>query len=761
MSPFKIILIFLLACTVMPSLFSQSNEERLQLHLLSSVEDGRVKLRWAPGNVMSWKWGIENGYKLSRLTVAIDGVEDSLQGQFNSKVILKDKIFPLPENEWSGVDGTPDQINLARAAIYAPSFIVDSMQSESGFTRAYADQTERENKFMFGVFAADQNFEVAQAMGLGYLDNTVEKNNVYFYIVEFLGDVDTLYPSAFGIEVVIEESTSPPIPPIPEFRMGVDTNVMLAMNISSIQTLYTGYYVERSDDNISFSQVNDSPIVPASTEEVNQGMIFFSDVVPEIATNYYYRYYGITPFGEPGPYSDTLLIITHPSPKASPPKITDLTMVDDEVEVEWTFPDIEETFIDRFRIYRANNPLGPFNLLDSVGVTVRTWSDEHPIPSAYYRIVALDKAPVEVYGGDRFIQMQDSIPPVAPDGLGCIISTDGSVLVTWDPVDDDGLKGYRVFSGNAEIGTFGEQTSVPVRDTFFTFQTNVRTLTEELYVKVQAIDLWENYSVYSDVCTSTRPDLLPPGNPVLSTANPLVMGIDIAWINSATPDVVKHQLQRKPVDEAEWITILEFDPEGDPIGTPTGVSNVVIDADEGKLVDTLASYPTEYVYRLLAIDEANNSSSSGLLRARPYDDGLRGTISGMDLDSVFETTAQIGVNRLQWNYNQLGGLFDFQIYRSVDGKPMKAYATTNGRGGVNFADDGSPSGLKHPSPGVFQWKDAELGTGRILANSGVPGATNGVPRQRTFKYQIMARHFDGGWSPLSEIIELTVWVPGQ
>ena len=761
MKPNAIITSLLLAFLTCSSIFGQADDEKLQLHLLSSVDDSVVRLRWAPGNVSSWNWGIENGFQLSRLTVATNGVEDSLQGQFNSKVILDTLILPLPENGWGGVDATEDQVNLARGAIYSPSFIIDSMLSESDFTRAFADQSDREHRFMFGIFAADQSFEVAQAMGLGYLDTTVTANKVYFYIVEFLGDVDTTHASAFGTEVDMEQSVDLLVPSSPEFRLGVDTNVMMAMDITSVQSFYTSYNVERSDDNISFSQVNESPLVPASTEGINEGLLYFSDIVPEVSTNYYYRYYGVTPFGDAGPFSDTLQVITHPSPKSSPPKITDLTLVDDEVKVEWTFPSNEQVFINRFRIYRANNPIGPFNLLDSVAVTIRTWTDEYPIPSGYYRIVALDKAPAEVYGGDRFIQLEDTIPPLAPVGLNCIISNEGLVLVSWDPVEDPGLKGYRVFSGNSEVGTFGEQTTVPDRDTSFSFQTNLHTLTEALYIKVQAIDLRENYSEYSDICTATRPDIIPPSRPILSKANPLLMGVSIEWINSTSEDVTKHQLQRKRVDGMSWTNLIEFDPAGDPIGTPVGVRNVVIDDVSGKLIDTLAAYPLEYEYRLLALDEAENTASSEILRVRPYDSGLRGQITTVEVDSVFDVTANIGVNLLAWNYSHVDGLFDFQIYRSVDGKPMTAYATTNGRGGVNFADSGSPSGLTKPSPGIFQWKDFSLGTSKILANSGTPGVTSGVPKQRTYKYQIMARHFDGGWSPISEVVELTVWVPGQ
>ncbi len=735
--------------------------ERLGIFLLGESLDTTVRIRWAPSNLNTWQWGLENGYRLSRFTLANNGVRDSIQGVIASKVVLDSLILPLPENNWSNVDATSDQINIAKGAIYSPSFIVDSMIGASSIARAFADQADRENRYVFGLFAADQSFAVAEAMGFGYKDTTALSNKVYYYSIEILGDLDSNALSLFGLEIDMSDTTDLIVPPQPQVEQAVDSTVMISCDVSLLGNSYVSYHVEQSVNNIDFNRVSELPIVASETDGSSGEILYFTHIVDSVGMYYYYRFYGMTPFGEAGPVSPVLRVKTSPSPKASPPIITDLTIVSENVKVDWTFPSTEDTLISKFRIYRSKNPLGPYNLLDSVAVTVRTWTDDHPINSGYYRIAAFDKALVEVYGAEKLMQLKDSIPPDAPSGLSCNIDFQGIVTVAWSPVEDPGLQGYRVFSGNAAVGIYGEETNEPVTDTIYTFQTNLQTLTEALYVKLQAVDLRENYSEYSAYCMALRPDILAPSRPILSKANPLVEGISLQWINSSSDDVVKHQLQRRWVKEAIWVTLLEFDTSGTVIGTPVGMNNVGLAADEGRAIDTLAAYPRDYEYRLLAVDEAENSSSSEILGVRPYDSGLRGTITNLDVDSTFDAQLTKDVNILSWNYSHLAGLYDFQIYRSVDHKPMRAYATTNGRGGINFADVAATSGLVQPASGTFNWKDAELGTARLLANSGVPGAISGTPMQRTFKYKIMARHFDGGYSPVSEEIEIEVWVPGE
>ena len=739
----------------------QGDTQPLGLYVIGLPGDSVATIRWAPKDMASWHWGNENGYRLYRYTTGLNGVRDSIQGMVASKIVLDSFINPLPENAWSNVEATTNQINLAKGAIYAESFVVDSMIGASSLARAYADQADRESRYVFGLFAADQDFDIAEAMGLGYRDTTALPNRIYYYAIELLGDIDSNAVAIFGVEVDMADTFEMAVPPMPQMEQAVDSVIMISCDVSLLADSYVSYNFERSKDSLVFEPVNELPVIASDEENSFDDSIYFSDKVDSVGVWYYYRYYGRTPFGESGPPSPALKVKTSPSPKSSPPIISNLSMDGEDVKIDWTFPQDEESLISKFRIYRSKNPAGPYNLLDSVGVTVRTWTDVYPIASAYYRVAGYDVALVEVYAGEKLMQLQDSIPPDAPENLSCAIDASGKVKISWSSVEDPSLKGYRVFSGNAEEGIYAEQTNFVIEDTSFSFSVNLNTLTQELYLKVQAVDIRQNYSEYSEPCMAMRPDIVPPSRPILVKALPLVVGVSIEWISSSSDDVASHQLQRRWVDDAEWVTLVEFDTSGTIIGTPLGVAGVVIDDGKGKLRDTLAAYPNEYKYRLVALDYGENASSSDILNVRPYDNGERGLITDLEIDSGFDAQLVKEVNTLSWNYSHLQGLYDFQIYRSVDDKPMRAYATTNGRGGINFADVPATSGLAVPASGAFNWKDAELGTAKMLAHSGAPGAISGTSMQRKFKYKIMARHFDGGWSQMSEVVEIEVWVPGN
>jgi hypothetical protein len=277
------------------------------------------------------------------------------------------------------------------------------------------------------------------------------------------------------------------------------------------------------------------------------------------------------------------------------------------------------------------------------------------------------------------------------------------------------------------------------------------------------LDERENYSEYSEVCHALRPDLVPPSKPVLLKANPLVTGVQLEWIHSASTDLDKHIVQWKRKVDAGWTSILEIDPSGDS-DNPSGVSGVATTEDGGKLLDTLAAYPYEYQYRVLALDENQNQSSSEILTTVPFDSGERGEITDLEADTTYlntiSTTAYYTVE-LTWEYTSLQGLYNFQIYRSIDGKPMRAYKTTNGRGGINFEDVALSTGIEQVTPGTFSWTDPEMGNATIMAQSGYQASHAGWPVRRTMKYQVMARHIDGGWSPVSEVVEIQVMVPGR
>jgi hypothetical protein len=179
-----------------------------------------------------------------------------------------------------------------------------------------------------------------------------------------------------------------------------------------------------------------------------------------------------------------------------------------------------------------------------------------------------------------------------------------------------------------------------------------------------------------------------------------------------------------------------------------------IDAKGGNLYDTIASHLYAYDFRILAEDDAGHVTSSEIRTVTPYDSGLRGTITNLQAYEGVPTGFSAPFVGLTGDYDELDGLHNFLIYRSVDNSPMREYATTNGRDGINFYDVASGE-MGKVVPGQFGWDDVELGVPKVDESGGAQqgGSTADI---RTYTYRVMARHFDGGFSPLSGEVVIVV-----
>ena len=377
--------------------------------------------------------------------------------------------------------------------------------------------------------------------------------------------------------------------------------------------------------------------------------------------------------------------------------------------------------------------------------------------SAVYRINSYDKVLVDIFSPAEFFQLSDEDPPGIPQNVQCSVSDDGTVSVSWDTLTEPDLLGYAVFAGNSEDASFLQVTTDHEEEPNFGYITTLETLTENIYLKVRSSDTRHNYSEFSTVCIAARPDIIPPAGPVLYRLDPTNFGLHIEWIASPSTDVIVHKIQRKREGGLQWSTLVEYGINGT---IATGYENhLKIGENGGNLYDTIASHLYAYDFRVLAEDDAGHVTSSEIRTVTPYDSGLRGTITNLQ---AYEG-APVGFSDpfigLTWDYDDLEGLHNFLIYRSVDNSPMQAYATTNGRGGINFFNVISGE-MGKIIPGQFGWEDLELGVPNVDTGGGAQqgGSTTDI---RRYTYRVMARHFDGGFSPLSAVVVISVDIRRQ
>jgi hypothetical protein len=213
---------------------------------------------------------------------------------------------------------------------------------------------------------------------------------------------------------------------------------------------------------------------------------------------------------------------------------------------------------------------------------------------------------------------------------------------------------------------------------------------------------------------------------------------------SSSEDVVEYDFQRKAVNIKNWSSIFQFN-VADSI--PVGFN------------DTTANKRKKYEYRLLAYDEAENVSSSVIVRTKRIDDGLRDSIE--NFTAVFSQGQGVS---LFWKYS-LGkdpDLMGFQIFRAINQDPIRPFKFIPiqevDRVGQNYIwVDADVVGLPTTGATTIVTPPNNTSVPVFVANpqnTSTPHTIN--PNSSTVSYQLMAKFYDGATSYLTPAVVVIV-----
>ncbi len=558
------------------------------IKVLAKVSENEILLRWAPDNAALWHYAIQYGYTVERLTLFRDGKpvlpEESI-------VLTPEGIKPASEDRWAKAE--KNKYNAVTwQAIFGDDFQVNESDHEMLKIKNQSDVLQ--SRYSLALFSCDYSFEAAELSGLLFRDNTVRKNEKYLYRVYadvtkeiMLADTGSLYADA-GMPTVYPK----PLELSAEFR---DRMVKLQWNQLYYKGIYTAWSVERSDDGgKNYARINSNPLVSLNPEKGMIDRMVYIDSLPQNDIRYIYRIIGHTPFGEEGPPSDTVSGTGIEVLKAEP--FISKTLINDKGEVAlfWEFPADYNARLKGFRIVVAPAVKAVYKTVNAKAIPpdARSFTDPSPLSTGYYKVLAIDLHGREYASQPYMVQPSDSIPPLPPKGLKGLIDSSGTVTVSWAGNVEDDLFGYRLYMSNDLNSEFSQVTKKALKDTLFRFQTTLKTLTENLYVKVSAEDNRFNPSDFSEVLLLKRPDTIPPSPPLIDDFKITDSGIWLHWIRSTSKDVVNHIVFRAKEGEKEWTAIAVFD--------------LAYNLDS--YADTSAVPGIMYKYAVLAIDDADNKS---------------------------------------------------------------------------------------------------------------------------------------------------------
>lgn len=688
-----------------PLVQAQIGAKSPELFLNATVHQGKVRLRWAPANFSAFQQGNQYGYQLSRRLVATGNTVLSAAQQEASHVVLG--LFkPLPEASWTAIADTNELAGVAQGAIYADDFTVGPNGGDA-FYEASNKKAQRDNRFGFGLYAADLSYNVAQWMGLAYVDQTAataQPAGEYVYIVKLMLPDSTKRPrSSLNIRV---DGTFPL--PAPEgLKADASPNkVLLTLPRGALDQYYSSYNIERSANNgATWQQRNSKALVFLDNEEDNSQMIF-GDTIEQQGVAFKYRIRGKSPFGILGLPSNVAEATAPIPPLGIYPDLQSITENAGDFQLAWTFPAAKNGNIQRFEIWRSDNADGGFTKLADLAVTARTYTDTDPGQlSNYYKVIAIDQGSNPNESLAKLAQLDDKNPPTAPLGLAASVDKSGLVSLAWEHNTELDLKGYRVFFANNPDDHFAQLTQEVLKENTFKHQLELKVLGKKVYYKILATDLRENDSPLSAAVFVDRPDVIPPAQPVLNKVDPMPIGVVLQWTPSGSDDLARHEVQRKVKNTTTWQTVASF-PQGSPVV---------------QLTDSTHTGISEYSYRVLAFDQGGLASSSSVIDVKPQ---------RTNVDTIMEFkvfTAVEGMQKqakLQWEYKGDSGAAEFHIYRGkATGQPI-FYATHK----VKKEDLVIDPVTKRAT---FFYRDKTIDPGE------------------QYRYRVLAKFSDGSSSPLS------------
>lgn len=548
---------------------------RHKIQLINTYVDGKVILRWSPESYETWSICKLDTFEVSRYLLDEEGLIDK-----TSKKSWTVRPFTYEEYEPFVKEGNASF--LATAELLHGAYRTDP-------NNIYERYHEARNRFIFAMVFADKSLKAAEAMGLRMEDKTIEQGKAYFYIVLSLS-----HPTIEGGFKSITTHEEMVFPLQIDSILEQESKVVLIWDRARHNPHYTGYYIERSRDGVNFTRLNEELFLSAMTDDFTTTDFRFIDSIPN-SNPHFYRLVGHTPFNfETKPSAALKAQARDITPPLPPERLSAHQSDDASVTLRWAFSapeDVADVWIqhslsyDQFFVDLNETPL-------RAGTLQFTHAADAAVRVNYYRIVYADKNGNTANSPVIPVHYQDSIPPAQPQNLIGTVDSNGVVRLSWDKGPERDLRGYFVYRANSNHHAMTIITGNPVLENTFNDTITLKTLTEEVYYQITAIDYNSNYSPYSQKMLLIRPDTIPPSAPIFCYRSIEDGYIHLKWKSSSSQDVKNHYLYRKEADKADWEII-----------------QIYSDGTEAYL-DQKVQANQVYQYKILAVDDAGLYSKS-------------------------------------------------------------------------------------------------------------------------------------------------------
>jgi uncharacterized protein len=534
-------------------LFAQG-KQKPEIKMISNISQDRILLRWAPLTPELWRIGNRYGYKLERFTLSENGVFDSMS---NQKPILISTIpfKPLPKDQFDALSKEDPRAEVVKGILYSEE------KKEAPTTANLIEKIQTENnQFGFALFACDQSVVAAKGHGLYYEDKNVKPNTIYAYRISLWENPTDIKVESSSIVVSMKDYF--PLPKPKEFSIEFkDRKALLRWDVRYDKGVYGAYFIEKSEDGITFKKVNTLPYVQAAVDNKDVHVYFFEDSLAQNGKEYSYRIKGANMFGVEGPYSDIV--------KGKGVSELDILVIIDsvlipnkeEIRLRWSVDGDDVKKIVGYNVLKSDQSDGLFIKSNNSVISNAnlSFTDKNAENTTYYIVEAIGDQGQTVRSFSKLSMREDTMAPAIPVNLaGRINDTTGVVEISWVANTESDLMGYRVYRSSNRAAK-----AISIHDKLITVNQyrdtiSLKSLNSFLYYYVVAFDANMNPSDMSAPLIIKRPDTIKPVAPVFTDVFMSGDSIYLKWINSSSKDLASAALYRIELDSKQTVQIDSF-----------------------------------------------------------------------------------------------------------------------------------------------------------------------------------------------------------
>jgi pectin methylesterase-like acyl-CoA thioesterase len=326
-------------------------------------------------------------------------------------------------------------------------------------------------------------------------------------------------------------------------------------------------------------------------------------------------YYRVSAKDLSGNTSSTASAIAARVDTTAPGVVDGVQVVAGDATVSLTWAPVQAADLAGYLVYRSTDGGAPVKLTGTAQATTAFVDRTAANGTTYaYTVAAVDKAGnASAPSAPVSATPADVTAPTAPKALSAQGTGDG-VTLTWAAGTEADLAGYVVLRADTEAGTYVRLTAAPVTATSYT-DTTVAVGTTAYY-RLVAVDKTGNESLAAQA-SAARVDTVPPSRPTGLAAGATTDDVTLTWSPNSEPDLAGYLVSRASTADGQYVAL-----------TPSPIAG-------STFVDTTAPAGTAVYYRVTAVDQAGNASSTASVQGTRVP--LRSLVAGADV-----TVAQDG-----------------------------------------------------------------------------------------------------------------------